>query len=141
MALLSAADVARKWSQNAGAAATAYADGAARTDKDPTALAIAAIPRMRQRVIEAIDGGKVAAGLRRAGKAGWLEGIQGKGQANFATGVAAAQSKVEAAFTPLLSYIAAGQSRLATMPANTDAERDARMLFFVQYMRGYQAPS
>lgn len=141
MATLSAQEVAAKWAQRAGAAASDYVAGAQRTDKDPTALAIAAIPRMRSQVIAAIDGGKVAAGLRRAGRQGWLDGVTGKGQQNYATGVTNAQDKVAAAFGPLLSYIDAGKSRLASMPANTNAERDARLLFFVNYMRSYVKPS
>lgn len=141
MALPTAQEVAAKWAQRTGAAAQDYVAGAERTDKDPTALAINAIPRMRARVLEAIDSGKVAAGLRRAGKNGWLDGIRTKGAANFSSGVAASESKVATAFGPLLAYIAAGQSRLSSMPANTNAERDARLLFFVNYMRQYQAPS
>lgn len=140
MALPSAAEVAAKWATRASAASADYVTGAQRTDKDPTALAIAAIPRMRAQVIAAIDSGKVAAGLRRAGRAGWLAGIEGKGAAAYSAGVSASQSKVEAAFAPLLSYEAAGQSRLASMPANTNAERDARLLFWVNYMRSYVKP-
>lgn len=140
MALPTAQQVAQKWAQRAGAAAQDYVQGAQQTDKDPTALAIAAIPRMRSRVLEAIDTGKVADGLRRSGRQGWLEGITGKGASNYSAGVSAAQPKVEQAFTALLSYEAAGQSRLASMPANTDAERDARALFWIQYMRGYRKP-
>lgn len=140
MSLPTAQEVATKWAQRAGAAAQDYVSGAERTDKDPTALAIAALPRMRAQVLAAIDSGKVAAGLRRAGKAGWLDGIRSKGASNYSSGVSAAQSKVEAAFSSLLQFEAAGQSRLATMPANTDAERDARALFWIQYMRGYVKP-
>src|SRR5581483_10490320 len=76
MALPSAQDVAAKWASRAGAASTDYVQGAERTDKDPTALAINALPRAKQQYIAAIDSGKVAAGLRRAGKTGWLEGIR-----------------------------------------------------------------
>jgi hypothetical protein len=140
MATLSAQEVAQKWAQRAGAASQDYVDGARRTDKDPTALAIAAIPRMRSQVLAAIDSGKVASGLRRSGKQGWLDGVVNKGQANYSTGVANAEAKVAAAFGPLLSYIEAGKARLASMPANTDAEREARLLFMVRYMRSYQKP-
>jgi hypothetical protein len=140
MALPSAQQVAAKWAQRAGAAAQDFVTGAQQTDKDPTALAIAAIPRMRAQVIAAIDTGKVAAGLRRSGKQGWLDGITGKGAANYSAGVSAAQGKVEAAFGSLLSFEQALLGRLATMPSNTDAERDARALFWIQGMRGYVKP-
>jgi len=113
MALPSAQEVAQKWAQRAGAAAQDYVAGAQRTDKDPTALAIAAIPRMRQQVLAAIDSGKVAAGLRRSGKQGWLDGVTSKGASNYSSGVSAATNKVENAFSSLLSFEAALLSRLA----------------------------
>ena len=141
MPLMSPQEVAAKWAARAGAASQDYVAGAQRTDKDPTALAIAALPRMKTEIIRAIDSGKVASGLRRVGKQGWLEAIQSKGASNYATGVSQSEGKVAAAFGPLLAYVAGGQSRLSSMPANTDAERKARMNFWFDYMRGYQAPS
>lgn len=140
MALPSSQQVAQKWAQRAGAAAQDYVNGAQQTDKDPTALAIQAIPRMRARVLEAIDTGKVAAGLRRSGKQGWLEGITSKGASNYSSGVSAAQGKVEQAFASLLSFEASLLTRVQAMPANTDAERDARALAWIQGMRGYVKP-
>lgn len=140
MALPSSQQVAQKWAQRAGAAAQDYVNGAQQTDKDPTALAIQAIPRMRARVIESIDSGKVAAGLRRSGKQGWLEGITTKGASNYSSGVSAAQGKVEQAFASLLSFEASLLTRVQAMPANTDAERDARALAWIQGMRGYVKP-
>lgn len=141
MAMLDAQAVAQKWASRAGAASSDYVDGVMRTDKDPTALAIAAQPRLKARFNEAVDSGKWSGGLRRVGKAGWQQAVQSKGASNYANGVSQATDKVAAAFGPLLSYIAGGQSRLASMPANTDAEREARMLFFIRYMRGYQKPA
>ena len=58
-AIADAATVAAKWAQRTSAASQDYVDGVRNTDKDPTALAINAIPRMRTRVLEAIDSGKV----------------------------------------------------------------------------------
>lgn len=140
-AIADASTVAAKWASRTSAAAQDYVDGVTSTDKDPTTLAIAAIPRMRARVLEAIDSGKVAAGLRRTGKQGWIAAVQSKGAANFSSGVAAAQDKVAAKFGPLLAFEANLQRQVQGMPANTDAEREARMLAWVRGMRGYQAPS
>jgi hypothetical protein len=140
-AIPDAGSVAAKWAQKTSAAAQDYVDGVTATDKDPTALAINAIPRMRQRVLEAIDSGKVAAGLRRVGKQGWIAAVQAKGAANFASGVSAAQDKVATSFAPLLAFEANLQRQVQGMPANTDAEREARMLAWVRGMRNYQAPS
>jgi hypothetical protein len=133
--------VASKWATRTSAASQDYVDGVTSTDKDPTALAIAAIPRMRSRVLESIDSGKVAAGLRRVGKQGWIAAVQAKGAANFSSGVQAAEGKVAAAFAPLLAFESNLQRQVQAMPANTDAEREAKMLAWVRGMRTYQAPS
>lgn len=142
MPLITASEFATKWSQRTSAATADYVAGAERTDKDPTQLAINALPRMRANVIAAIDSGKVAAGLRRAGKTGWLAGITGKGQQNFSSSVSAQATvdKVATAAGPLLNYIGAGLTRLATMPSVTNADRDARQLFWSNYMRAYVKP-
>lgn len=141
MPLMSAQEVAAKWAARAGQARDDFLAGAQRTDKDPTALAIAALPRARAEYIAAIDSGKVAAKLRAAGKQGWLDGIQNGGADAYVAGVSRAEGKVATAFGPLLAYISGGQSRLSSMPANTDAERKARMNFWFDYMRGYQSPA
>ena len=135
-----AATVAQKWVTRTQNAAQDYADGVAQTQKDPTQLAIQAIPRMRQRVLEAIDSGKVAAGLSRVGIAGWKQAVASKGVANFSSGVGASQAKVQAAFQPLLAFEATLQQQIQAMPANTDAEREARALAWMRGMRGYVAP-
>jgi hypothetical protein len=136
-----AATVAAKWASRTSAASQDYVDGVRSTDKDPTQLAIQAIPRMRQRVLEAIDSGKVAAGLRRVGKQGWVAAVEAKGASNFSSGVAAAEGKVAQAFGPLLAFETQLQRQVQGMPANTDAEREQRMLTWVRGMRGYVKPS
>lgn len=136
-----ASAVAAKWATRTSAASQDYVDGVTSTDKDPIQLAINAIPRMRDQVIKAIDSGKVAAGLRRVGKQGWIAAVQAKGAANFSSGVQAAEGKVAAAFAPLLAFESNLQRQVQAMPANTDAEREAKMLAWVRGMRTYQAPS
>lgn len=140
-AIPDAQSVADKWATRTSAASGDYVAGVESTEKDPTALAIVAIPRMRQRVLEAIDSGKVAAGLRRVGKQGWIEAVRSKGAANFSSGVTAARDKVAASFAPLLAYEANLQRQVQGMPANTDAEREARMLAWVRGMRNYNPPA
>jgi hypothetical protein len=128
MAIPDAATVVAKWQQRSSAAAQDYAAGVQNTDKDPTALAIAAIPRMRERVIAAIDSGKVANGLRRVGKAGWQQAVSSKGVNNYTSGINTATDKATAAFQRLLSFESGLQSTVRGMPNNTDADREARML-------------
>jgi hypothetical protein len=95
---------------------------------------------MRQRVLESIDSGKWAAALARVGATGWKQAVASKGVQNFSTGVAAAESKVAAAFQPLLQFEQGLQATIDSMPNVTDADRNARMLAWANGMRQYQAP-
>jgi hypothetical protein len=141
MAIADAATVAAKWAQRASQAQADYVRGAETTDKDPSALAIAALPRYLQRVQEAFNSGKTANALRRSGKAGWLQGITSKGAANYATGVSAAQDKFAARIAPVLQFESALQSRINTMPNISAADRRARMLAWFDGMSQYHAAS
>lgn len=139
MANLDPNAVLAKWKTNTAAASAAYVAGAESTDKDPTQLAIAAIPYMRSRVLEAIDSGRVANGLRRAGKQGWLNGVTGKGKVNFESGVANADSAFLNGFGPLLTFISQKRPAILSMPNNSPAERKARMNAWFDTMSGYKA--
>lgn len=119
--------VLSKWKSRTTAASQDYVNGANATDKDPTALAIAAIPRMKANINAAIDNGTVANGLRRAGKTGWLEGINSKGAANFTNGVNGADAKFSGAFDKLLTAERTLQSQILSMPNVTDQDRKNRM--------------
>lgn len=137
MALPNAQQVAQRWQQRTSAAAQDYAAGVANTDKDPTALAIAAGPRYLQNVQAAFNSGKWANGLRRVGKAGWQEAVAAKGASNFSTGVNAAEAKVAQAFAPLLAFEQNLLNTVGSMPNVTDADRENRMLAWVRGMRTY----
>lgn len=136
-ALPTAQAVAQKWAQRTSAAAGDYAKGVANTDKDPTALAIAAGPRLLQNFTAAFNSGKWANGLRRSGKAGWQAAVAAKGQTNFATGVQAAEAKVTDAFGHLLAFEQNLLNNVSSMPNVTDSDREARMLAWVRGMRNY----
>lgn len=127
MAIADTATVLAKWKTRTVAASGDYVTGAEQTTKDPTALAIAAIPRMRANIISAIDNGVVANGLRRAGKQGWLTGIQTKGAQAFTNGVNNADVKFSGAFDKLLAAERTLQSQIDAMPNVTDQDRKNRM--------------
>lgn len=140
MAIPDAQSVATKWVQRTQAAAQDYTAGIQNTDKDPTALAIAAGQRYIQRVTDAFNSGKWANGLRRAGKAGWQAATLAKAS-NFSTGVAAAEQKVASAFGPLLAYETTLQARINSMPNVTLQDRIARATAWITGMASYQPPS
>lgn len=139
-ALPTAQTVAAKWKTRTSAAQQDYLDGVAGTDKDPTALAIAAGPRLLANFTARFNDGTWANGLRRAGKAGWQKAVADKGGANFANGVNAAESKVAEAFGPLLAFEQNLQTEVGAMPNVTDNDRDQRMLRWAQRMRTYKKP-
>jgi hypothetical protein len=140
MALPNASDVAAKWVTRTQAASQDYTTGVQNTDKDPTALAIAQGQRYITRVQDAFNSGKWANGLRRAGKAGWQTATLAKA-GNFSTGVAAAESKMQAAMAALLPFEASLQSRIASMPNVTLQDRINRATTWITEMAKYQKPT
>lgn len=132
--------VATKWKTRTAAAQQDYLDGVANTDKDPTALAIQAGPRLLANFTARFNDGTWANGLRRAGKAGWQKAVQDKGGQNFSNGVNAAEGKVAEAFAPLLAFEQNLQNEVGSMPNVTDNDRDQRMLRWAQRMRTYKKP-
>lgn len=133
-----AATVVAKWQARTQAASQDYVDGARNTTKDPTALAVAAGQRYISQVQEAFNSGRWARGLQRAGKAGWLAGVEGKGAQNFSNGVANATDKAMTAFTRLLAYEANVQNQVNAMPNITAADRKARMNRAFDLMSAYK---
>src|SRR5438105_3966435 len=133
-----AATAAAKWARNAQAASQDYVTGAQNTPVDPTALAIQAGPRYLQRVQDAFNSGKWANGLRRAGKAGWLDGVVNKGAANYSNGIAQSETKFASRIGAVLQYEAGGLSTLASMPNVTAAARKTPMTFWFDYVSRFQ---
>lgn len=95
-----ASQSAEKFVRNAANASQDYVDGASSTTKDQAAAAVAAIPVMKSAILAAIDGGRVAKGLQKSGKQGWLNGVRTKGSERFASGVSAAREKYAANSAP-----------------------------------------
>ena len=76
-----------KFAERAAAASGSYLSGAQNTTKDQSAAAIAAKAIWQSQLQAAIARGAYEKGLQNSGKAGWLAGVQQKGQQNYQTGV------------------------------------------------------
>lgn len=138
MALPDVTTVLAKWKQNTAGAAQKWATNSESTQVDPTALAINAIPYMQSQFNAAVNDGRVANGLRRAGKQGWLTGIQAAvASGKFAAGVNGADSKFTAGFGTLLRDEATGLAQLPT-DTSTQAARRARLIAWADWMDGYK---
>lgn len=131
--------VAAKWAARASSAGPDYQRGVEQTDKDPTALAIQNQGRLLANFTRSVQDGTWAARLRAVGKTGWVEAVRTKGVTNYTNGVSNAEAKVAAAFAPLLAFEGNLQRQIQSMPSDTDAAREARMLAWTRGMRAYRA--
>lgn len=86
----SAQQVAEKYATRASAASGDYVDGARTTTKDQNAAAIAAAEIHKAATMAALNDGRYAAGLRKAGKQAWLDGVERKGGNRYGEGVSQA---------------------------------------------------
>lgn len=118
MPKLTGAQIAAKYKKNIVNSIEDIKLGVKNTDKDQAANAIKAIPKMKTKVIEAIDNGKVEKGLLKSGKKGWQDGMLNKGVNNIATGVANAETKILEQMTKVAEVGEAVRSVTADMPKN-----------------------
>lgn len=77
-----------KWQSRTGVASGDYVEGARTTDKDQAQRAIASKEVYKSALAESFTRDSYAKGLTKSGKAGWLKGVEEKGQQNYLTGVA-----------------------------------------------------
>ena len=116
-----------------GAAGRAQADwlsGIQATQVDPTQLAAQAGQAAISNYTNAISSGRWAAALQRAGKQGWLSGAQNK-QQNYATGIANAGPKYQAAMQTWLPIIDNAAATVRAMPSGSLAASQARASQFM----------
>lgn len=133
--------IAQKWETNSSAATTRYQQGVANTTKDVVGNAIAKQSTLLSNFTESVTSGRWARRLSESGgTANWKAKTQAKA-ANYGTGVAAAASTVQDAFTKLMPYIQAGQSAIDAMPSGTLAASKARATAWIDYMAAYKAQS
>ena len=88
-----ASSVSKKFVDRAGAAQADYLDGAKKTSKDPSALAVNQQAAMLSAVTASINSGRWATNTKASGKSGWLNGIEKKGAGRYPEGVANSEQK------------------------------------------------
>jgi hypothetical protein len=93
---------------------------------------------MQSQFNAAVNDGRVANGLRRAGKQGWLQGIQSAvSSGKFAAGVNGADAKFTQGFGTLLADERNGLAQLPT-DTSSQAARRARLIAWADWMDGYK---
>jgi hypothetical protein len=131
--MLSADQVAAKWAQNTGSAVQAYTDGVNAVTVAPGQAAARAVDLWAQNVAAAKS--KYQANSAKVSLADWQASATGKGAARLASGVQAAQPKMQQAMTKLLPYIA---QQVNALPARGNLDQNInRMTAFVRGMAKY----
>jgi len=91
-----AQQVAEKYASRASAASTDYVSGVETTTKDQMARAIASAEIHKQATIAALNEGRYAKGLQKAGNQAWKDGVRKKGGNRYGEGVSTASGKYAA---------------------------------------------
>lgn len=117
--------------KNSGARASAdWAAGANAFTGDPTALAAQAGQLAVLNYTQAWTSGRVAAGLQRAGRQGWINGIN-NGQQAYQTGISNAGPKYQAKMSVWLPIIDQAAQTVRAMPSGSLAASQARASQFM----------
>jgi hypothetical protein len=121
MAGANAAQAAAKWQRNLSSAGQTISEGVMNTNKDPIALAIAAIPTAAANYAAAASSGRIQAGLQKSSKQAWQQGMVKKGIPRIAEGASQAVPKVQ---QKLQSIIAAVNSATSSLPPRGSLEQN-----------------
>ena len=104
----------------------------------PTEKAAAKQEKMRQRLLEALESGKWANGLKRVSLEEWKQKMLELGLNRVASGLDANKKKVEEFAAQLLPHIEAGQKLIEKMPDVTLEDSINRMTAFIRHMSKFQ---
>lgn len=134
MAMPTAAEAAARWVQQTGSATDAYTRGVNSVTVSPGAAAARQANVWANNVAAAKA--KFAANSAKVSLQDWQAAATGKGAARLASGVQAAQPKMEQALAKLLPYVA---QTVSSLPARGGLEDNiTRMTTFVRQMSKYQ---
>lgn len=128
MAIISPDKAAERWSQGMQGASTKYKEGIDGVTESPMERAAANQQGYLNGVMEAVNSGKWAAGLRRTSLAQWKEAAKNVGASRLASGAMAAKPKMQAFLASFLPFLQSVTDRVKSMPASTFEERKARAI-------------
>lgn len=129
---------AGKWSRRLKGATQEIREGIDAVDVAPTEMALKKIDKMKTRLLEAFDSGKVARGLKRVGLEEWKRAARDKGVGRIAAGVDEAGPKMEQFMGELLPHIGRGQAEIEKLPDLTLEDSINRVGTFIRHMAGFQ---
>jgi len=138
MAKLTPEEFAEKHNRRTKAALEDMRAGVERVKEAPTLKAAAKQEKMRARLLEAIESGKWAAGLKRVSLEDWKQKMIDVGINRVSAGLDANKKKVEEFAAQLLPYIEEGQKKIEKMPDVTLEDNINRMTAFIRHMSKFK---
>jgi len=138
MAKLTPEQFAEKHNRRTKAALEDMKAGIENVTVAPTEKAAAKQEKMRQRLLEALENGKWANGLKRVSLEEWKQKMIELGLNRVASGLDANKKKVEEFAAQLLPHIEAGQKIIEKMPDVTLEDSINRMTAFIRHMAKFQ---
>jgi len=138
MAKLTPEQFADKHNRRTKAALEDMRTGIQGVTQSPTAKAAAKQEKMRMKMMEAIESGKWAAGLKRVTLDEWKDKMLNVGVARVSSGLDANKKKVEQFASELLPHIEAGQKSLEGMPDVTLEDSINKMTSFIRHMSKFK---
>jgi uncharacterized protein YeaC (DUF1315 family) len=138
MAKLTPEQFAEKHNRRTKAALDDMRAGVENVTVAPTEKAAAKQEKMRQRLLEALESGKWANGLKRVSLEEWKQKMIELGLNRVASGLDANKKKVEEFAAQLLPHIEAGQKLIEKMPDVTLEDSINRMTAFIRHMSKFQ---
>lgn len=101
----STAQIAQKWAEVTPTREAQYTEGVSNPREDWATKTAAAADTHKKAIIEAVNAGRFAAGVNRAGTATWQQKTLSKGPARWAQGVSVSASDYEKGFQPFRDVI------------------------------------
>lgn len=125
-----------KYLRNAGNASEAMKAGVSTVTESPSAKAAQNTDKMLRNFTESVNSGRYAANANAVPVEEWKGAMISKGIPNMAQGVRNLSPRAKRNITTQLEKANAVSAQIATMPNNTEADAEARMLAAVRAMRG-----
>ncbi len=130
----SSREVVDKWKRNLRGATADIEAGVNRVTESPTKLAADNIDKMRTKLMEAFDNGRVEAGLRKVTLEEWKDAFIKVGIGRISAGVEKADSKMVEFMDFLIPHVEAGKGKIKGMPSTSLEDNINRMVEFTRHM-------
>ena len=131
------AAILEKWKRNAAAATEDMKRGAMAVTESPTIKAARSVDKMVRNLQDSVASGRYANACNKVSVTDWQNAYVNKGLRNFTNGVANISPAAQKAMADQQQYAEQVKNELASMPTDTEAQADQKMLAAVAKMRAY----